>query len=109
MQLVQVDVVSSERPQAGVDALLDPAGAGVPDQVAVNGPEPALGGQDDLVTGETTQRGRQELLGLPEAVGLGGVEKGDTRIDSAPDGVQCRRGIGRSPVATELPGAEGQP
>ena len=86
VHLVQVDVVGAERPQAGVDALPDPAGACVTNQAAVSGPQSALGGDDDPLTGDTTQRGGQELLGLPEAVGLGRVEEGDTLVDSPPDG-----------------------
>jgi hypothetical protein len=74
VQLVQVDVVSAERPQADVDAVADPAGAGVANQAAVSWPQSALGGDDDLLTRNPTQPGRQELLGLAEAVGLGGVE-----------------------------------
>src|SRR5271168_1928097 len=108
MQLVQVDVVNVERPQAGVDTLSDPASARITNQACVSVPQSALGGNDHLVTGNTSQRGREQLLGLAEAVSLSSVEEGDALVDGPPDGVRRRRGVSWPPFAAELPCAEGQ-
>ena len=71
--------------------------------------EPALGGDDDLVAGQLAQSCRQKLLGLAESVGLGRVEEGDTLVGSPADGFHRRDRVRRSPVATQLPGAKGDP
>jgi hypothetical protein len=83
--------------------------AGIANDTVAGWSQAALGGNDKFFSGKMAQRGGQELLRLAEAIGLGRIEEGDAIIRGPADRFHRRRRVRRSPVATELPGAEGDP
>ena len=69
MHLVEVDVVHSQVAQALLDALAQPSGRGVAQEVVAVGPQPALGGDHQVVAALAqlvAEAFAQELLGLPK-------------------------------------------
>jgi len=109
VDLVEVDVVGAEMVEARVDSLAEPLGARVADDAVALRPQAALRGEHDLVAPGAqllAERLRHELLGSPEAVGLGGVEEADPEFESATDGRHVLPLVQRPPVAAELPRAE---
>ena len=109
VHLVQVDVVGAERLQAFVGALTDPGGTGVALDAATGGrPQPTLGGEEHLVAAPSLDGPRQQALGRPEPIALGGVEERHTLVGGSPDGGDGLSLVGSPPVTAQLPRPEGQ-
>ena len=89
VQLVEVDVVGPQAPQAVLEGLADVGGLGA----FVLGVDlhAELGGEHDLVAARA-QGAAQELLALGAAVDVGGVEEGDAGVEG---GVHHRGGARR--------------
>jgi len=108
VDLVQVDVVRIEVPQARFDALAQPAAARIPEKAATLHPEAALRGDEHVLPPSPgPQSFAEEAFGRPEAVALRGVEECDPELERSAD-----RGLGLvrvegTPLPAELPGPEG--
>jgi hypothetical protein len=109
MDLVEIDVVDAQGLQALVDALAQPGGGGVAQEVVALLAQAALGGDDQFVAvcaQLVAQRRGQQTLGGAPAVALGGVEEVDTKLAGAADGLVDALVLEGAPVAAQLPGAE---
>jgi len=109
VHLVEVDVVGAEVAQGRLDAPAQRLRARVALQAVVGQQEAALGGDHHLVAAGLQlglQRLAEDLLRLPEAVGLRGVEEVDPELDGPAHGALRVLDLGLAPVPADLPGAE---
>ena len=107
VDLVEVDPVGLQPPQAGLHLLHDPA-AGVPAPVGtVAHREMDLGGDDDAVAAAARQRPAHDLLGLTAGVRVGGVDEVDAGVEGPVDDPGRLLMVGVAPAA-EHHGAEAQ-
>lgn len=108
VDLVQVDVVRSEVPQAGVDALPKPPAARIAEEPVAIHPQAALGCDGYVFPSRPgPQSITEESFSDPEAVALCGVEERDPELERAADrGLRVVR-VEPAPVPAERPRPEG--
>ena len=112
VDLVDVDVVGAEEPEARLEVAAQRGRAAVPDGVAVVLAQAALGGDDDRLAGRLdlgSERLAEELLGGAEPVGAGRVEQGDPEVERLAGRGDRRVAVDAAPVAAGRPVAEGDP
>src|SRR5207244_2336492 len=98
VDLVQVDVVRTEVPQARFDALAQPAAARVSEKPAILRPQAALRGDDHVLPSRPgPQSLAEEALGRPEAVALRSVEEADPELKRSADRGLGLVGVERTP------------
>ena len=108
VDLVQVDVVRTEVPQARFDALPQPPAARISEEPASLQPKAALGGDEHVLPARPSpQRLAEEAFGRPEAVALRGVEESDSELDRPGDRGLGLVGVELTPLPTERPCPEG--
>ena len=104
-------MVDLHRLQGRLDARAQPLAARVPRPVGAR-VDAALGRDDHRVPVAVqlaAQRVGQDLLGLAEPVGLGGVEEVHTQVEGVADRPLRLVGVVGTPLARDLPGAERDP
>jgi hypothetical protein len=117
VQLVEVDALHVEPPQAHLDALAQVGGVAEGDPLARTGAdEPALGRDGHPAVGVAAVAGVQrladELLGDERAVAVGGVDQVHAQLDGPAQDRQGRvavPGLAPHPLAGDAHGAEPEP
>jgi hypothetical protein len=110
VHLEEVDVVDAERLETLVESLAKPVRAGVADEAVVGHPQAALGRDHHLVAAVLdviAERLPEHSLGGAEAVAMSGVEEVDSQLARLPDRRDPLVLVELPPLASELPGAEG--
>jgi len=108
VDLVQVDVVRTEVPQARFDARPQPPVARVSEEPASLHTKAALRGHEHLLPPRPLPQSlAEEALGRPEAVALRGVEEADPELDCPGDRGLGLVGVEATPLPAERPGPEG--
>ena len=92
VKLIEVDPVGSQPGQAVFDGAHDPAPGSPLATLIVADPHAELGGQNDIAAA-LAQRLAEEFLRLCAAIDVGGVEKGDPRVDRGADHRIGRLGV----------------
>ena len=120
MRLIEVDVVGAQTPKAifnfelegvGPDASIDLFAVEIAEKrsLGIFPPEPALGGDDGLVSA-SLECLADDRLAVAEAVNRGGVDEVDAEVESGldeADGFRVIRDIAPGGAAAEHPSAEG--
>src|SRR3954453_10947145 len=112
VQLVEIDPLQAEPPQAALAALAQPLGAAVAVPAPRSGTHEAALRRDHEAVRIRMERLRDQLLADVGAVGVGGVDQRDAALD---DAAQKRPGggrVGRRPphaVSRDAHGAEAEP
>ena len=109
MQLIQGDPLEAERRETGFARGGEVTGAAVRHPAALRACQSAFSGHEHARAIDRARQGRRDQplvmidVGIVAAVGVGGIEQGDARIERRPKHGDCRLvvaiGVGRQPHA----------